>query len=91
MFLAALSMLGPFSIDTIFPAFPPIGREFAADPVAMQQTVSVYLISYAVMSLFLGPWSDAYGRKPVTLPRRRPSSLACSGSRPPGFPGFLCP
>jgi MFS transporter, DHA1 family, multidrug resistance protein len=33
----------------------------------MQQTVSVYLISYAVMSLFLGPWSDAYGRKPVIL------------------------
>lgn len=67
VFLAALSMLGPFSIDTIFPAFPPIGREFAADPVAMQQTVSVYLISYAVMSLFLGPWSDAQGRKPVIL------------------------
>lgn len=67
VFLAALSMLGPFSIDTIFPAFPPIGREFGADPVAMQQTVSVYLISYAVMSLFLGPWSDAHGRKPVIL------------------------
>jgi len=67
IFLAALSMLGPFSIDTIFPAFPPIGREFGADPVAMQQTVSVYLISYAVMSLFLGPWSDAQGRKPVIL------------------------
>jgi MFS transporter, DHA1 family, multidrug resistance protein len=67
VFLAALSMLGPFSIDTIFPAFPPIGREFAADPVAMQQTVSVYLVSYAVMSLFLGPWSDAHGRKPVIL------------------------
>jgi DHA1 family bicyclomycin/chloramphenicol resistance-like MFS transporter len=36
VFLAALSMLGPFSIDTIFPAFPPIEREFSADPVAMQ-------------------------------------------------------
>jgi DHA1 family bicyclomycin/chloramphenicol resistance-like MFS transporter len=33
----------------------------------MQQTVSVYLISYAVMRLFLGPWSDAHGRKPVIL------------------------
>lgn len=63
IFLAALSMLGPFSIDTIFPAFPPIGKEFAADPVAMQQTISVYLISYAVMSLFLlraGGWRGIF-------------------------------
>jgi hypothetical protein len=33
----------------------------------MRQTVSVYLISYAIMRLFLGPWSDAHGRKPVIL------------------------
>lgn len=65
--LGGLSMLGPFSIDTIFPAFPQIGAEFGADKVAMQQTISVYLLAYAAMSLVHGPLSDAIGRKRVIL------------------------
>lgn len=65
--LGALTMLGPFSIDTIFPGFPDIGRMFGASPAAVQQTVSVYLFSYALMSLLHGPLSDAFGRKPVIV------------------------
>jgi DHA1 family bicyclomycin/chloramphenicol resistance-like MFS transporter len=61
--LAALAMFGPFSIDTIFPAFPAIARELGASPVAMQQTISVYMIAYALMSLFHGPLSAALGRR----------------------------
>ena len=33
----------------------------------MQQTISMYLLGYAGMSLFHGPLSDALGRKPVIL------------------------
>ena len=39
--LGGLAMFGPFSIDTIFPAFPEMGAQLAADKVAMQQTISV--------------------------------------------------
>src|SRR6478672_7059019 len=65
--LGALAMLGPFSIDTVFPAFPPMEHDLGVDAVAMQQTISLYLLGYALMSLMHGPISDAVGRKPVLL------------------------
>jgi DHA1 family bicyclomycin/chloramphenicol resistance-like MFS transporter len=65
--LAALTMVGPFTIDTMFPAFDAIGADLGADPVALQQTVSIYLLTYGIASLFHGSLSDALGRKPVIL------------------------
>ncbi|PNS09702.1 Bcr/CflA drug resistance transporter protein [Lysobacter silvestris] len=65
--LGALAMIGPFSIDTIFPAFPRIGAQFGADKLAMQQTISAYLFAYALMSIAHGPLSDALGRRRVIL------------------------
>ena len=65
--LGALAMFGPFSIDTIFPAFPQIGADLGAGRLAMQQTISVYLLAYAAMSVVHGPLSDAIGRKRVIL------------------------
>lgn len=65
--VAALAMLGPFSIDAIFPAFPAIADVFAVDPLALQQLLSVYLLSYTLMALLHGPLSDAFGRRPVIL------------------------
>lgn len=65
--LAALAMFGPFAIDTIFPAFPAIAAQLHASPLAMQQTISAYLIPYALMSLVHGPLSDALGRRRVIL------------------------
>jgi MFS transporter, DHA1 family, multidrug resistance protein len=65
--LAGLGMFGPFSTDTVFPAFSQMGAELAASPVALQQLVSVYLIVYAAFSLFHGPLSDARGRRPVIV------------------------
>lgn len=67
LLLGGLAMFGPFSIDTIFPAFPAIGRELGANAVAMQQTISVYLVAYALTSLLHGPLSDAIGRRRVIL------------------------
>ena len=65
--LGALAMIGPFAIGTIFPAFPQIAADLGASDVAMQQTISVYLLAYAVMSLVHGPLSDALGRRRVML------------------------
>lgn len=65
--LGALAMLGPFSIDTVFPAFGAMARDLGSTPVAVQQTISSYLLGYALMSLFHGAISDAVGRRPVIL------------------------
>jgi DHA1 family bicyclomycin/chloramphenicol resistance-like MFS transporter len=65
--LGALAMFGPFSIDTIFPAFEVMERDLHIGKAAMQQTISVYLLGYAAMSLVHGPLSDALGRKRVIL------------------------
>ena len=67
LLLAGLSMFGPFSIDAIFPAFPAMGESLGADKLAMQQTISAYLVAYALMSLVHGPLSDAIGRRRVIL------------------------
>lgn len=65
--LAVLTMIGPFTIDTIFPAFPALSTDLGVGPVAVQQTVSVYMLTFAVFSLAHGPLSDALGRRPVIL------------------------
>ena len=65
--MAGLGMVGPFSIDTIFPAFARMEAEWGVSELALQQLVSVYLLSFAVMSLLHGPLSDALGRKPVII------------------------
>lgn len=65
--LGALSMFGPFAIDAMLPAFPHMSRTFSASPFAIQQSITVYLMSYAAMSVIHGPASDAFGRKPVIV------------------------
>lgn len=65
--LASLGMIGPFSIDTMFPAFARMGAEFGANELALQQIISSYMLTFAVMSLVHGPLSDALGRKPVVV------------------------
>lgn len=65
--LAMLSMIGPFSIDTPFPAFPHIGDEFGVGTEPLQLIVTSYLLAFAAMSIFHGPLSDSLGRRPVIL------------------------
>ncbi|WP_256841592.1 multidrug effflux MFS transporter [Ornithinimicrobium cryptoxanthini] len=65
--LAGLAMIGPFTIDTVFPGFASMGRDFGATDAAMQQVTSIYLLSFGLMSVLHGPISDTLGRKPVML------------------------
>jgi len=65
--LGALAMFGPFSIDTVFPAFGQMASDLGTDAVSIQQTISSYLLGYGLMSLFHGAISDAIGRRPVIL------------------------
>ncbi len=65
--LALLAMIGPFSIDTPFPAFSEMADDLGVAGAEMQLVVTVYMASFAVMSVFHGPLSDAIGRRPVML------------------------
>ena len=67
LLLAALSALGPFSIDTYLPSFPEMAERLNATPLEVQQTLSAYLIPFAVMALWHGAISDALGRRRVIL------------------------
>ncbi|MDO9091908.1 MAG: multidrug effflux MFS transporter [Rubrivivax sp.] len=67
LLLACLGMIGPFAIDTYLPAFAGIGAAIGATPVQMQQTLSSYLLGFAVMNLFHGALADSLGRRPVVL------------------------
>jgi len=79
LLLGGLAMFGPFSIDTIFPAFPQMGAQLHADKLAMQQTISVYLIAYALTSVVHGPLSDAIGRRRVILAGLAVFAVASAG------------
>ena len=65
--LACLGMVGALAIDTYLPSIPAIGREFQVGPLAVQQTLSVFLFTFAFMMLFYGTLSDSFGRRPVIL------------------------
>jgi MFS transporter, DHA1 family, multidrug resistance protein len=65
--LAALSMLGPFAVDTYLPAFPAIASTLNATPLEVQQTLTAYMFSFAVMILLHGALSDAFGRRNIIL------------------------
>jgi DHA1 family bicyclomycin/chloramphenicol resistance-like MFS transporter len=65
--LAALSTLGPFSVDAYLPAFAGIQASLQATPLEIQQTLSAYLFAFGVMFLFHGALSDSFGRRPVIL------------------------
>jgi len=60
--LAALAALAPFAIDTYLPAFHVMAAEFVTDELAIQQSLTFYLLPYAVMTLCHGAISDAIGR-----------------------------
>ena len=77
--LACMSALAPFSIDTYLPSFPEIAEKLNASPLQVQQTLSIYLFSFAVMTLWHGAISDRFGRRKVILTALALFSLASIG------------
>lgn len=65
--LASLSTIAPFSIDTYLPSFPSVASELNASALQMQQSLSLYMLGFAIMTLFTGAISDALGRRSITL------------------------
>lgn len=73
-------MVGALAIDTYLPSIPAIGREFEVGPLAVQQTLSVFLFTFAFMMLFYGTLSDSFGRRPVILVALAVYTLASLGA-----------
>lgn len=65
--VALVSMLGPFTIDAYLPSFEAIETAFGIGRAAMAQTLSFYLLAFALTTLIWGPLSDSFGRRPVML------------------------
>jgi len=79
--LAALAAIGPFAIDTYLPAFPEMAESLGATQLQVQQTLTAYMATFAVMVLWHGALADRFGRRPViiaTLCLFAFSSLVCA-------------
>lgn len=61
LLVAAMSVVGPVSIDMYLPGFPQIEQDFGQRGVEV--TMAAYMIGIAIGQLFYGPVSDRFGRK----------------------------
>lgn len=65
---ACLTSLTALSIDGLLPALRRIGSEMAAaPPLSTQSVISLFIFGMAIGELFLGPLSDAIGRRKALL------------------------
>ena len=54
LLIAALSMIGPFAIDTYLPSFREMETSLGASALQIQQSLTAYLVPFALMSLWHG-------------------------------------
>ncbi|GAB5446077.1 multidrug effflux MFS transporter [Gymnodinialimonas sp.] len=68
-FIALIGMMFAtiaFSLDAMLPALPEIAEELTPDRLTLAQLVlTSFILGMGVGTLFTGPLSDAFGRKPV--------------------------
>jgi MFS transporter, DHA1 family, multidrug resistance protein len=65
--LILMTSVGPFGDTEYTPSLPRIADDLHTSYAAVQQSMTVYLASYALMQLLYGPLSDRFGRKPIVL------------------------
>jgi DHA1 family bicyclomycin/chloramphenicol resistance-like MFS transporter len=90
LLLGLLSTIGAFSIDAFFPSLRAIAQEFHITAWQAQQTLTAYMLPYAVISLLHGSLSDALGRRRpilVALALYSAASLGCAAA--PTFGSLL--
>ncbi|MFD1158852.1 multidrug effflux MFS transporter [Roseovarius aestuarii] len=70
-FVSLMAMLGgvvAYSIDAMLPALPSIGAEFSPDAINRAQlVVTSFVFGMGLGTFFVGPLSDAFGRKRIIL------------------------
>ncbi|MCX6677687.1 MAG: MFS transporter [Methanothrix sp.] len=78
--IAFLSAFVPLSTDLYLPALPGMAKYFGVTSDQANLTLILFFVFFAAGTLFWGPQSDKYGRRPVLLISLSVYSLA----------GFLC-
>jgi MFS transporter, DHA1 family, multidrug resistance protein len=64
-FFGALVALGPLSMAAYLPAIPLMAEDFGVGIVEVNNTLSLFLIGYAIGQFFGGSFSDQIGRKRI--------------------------
>jgi DHA1 family bicyclomycin/chloramphenicol resistance-like MFS transporter len=66
--MAASMSLYAMAIDTMLPALPAMGREFAvADDNQLQYIITLYMAGGGLGQMLYGPLADRFGRRPILL------------------------
>lgn len=65
--LMLMTAAGSFSMQVFLPALPAIQQSFGSSQSFVQLTLSLSMVAIAVSTLFYGPLSDRFGRKPVLV------------------------
>ncbi|WP_299412061.1 multidrug effflux MFS transporter [uncultured Sulfitobacter sp.] len=65
--LILLAGMSACAMNMFLPSLPAMAAHFEADYAVMQLSVAVYLGFSGVLQVFIGPLSDKYGRRPITL------------------------
>lgn len=61
--LGMLTAFGPVCTDIYLPALPVITRDLMSDPATIQLSLTASFFGLALGQIFIGPLSDAWGRK----------------------------
>lgn len=67
LLVAGLAAMGQFAIATYLPAFDAIAAELSASAAEVQQTLTAYLLPFALAIVWHGAISDAVGRRRFIL------------------------
>ncbi len=65
--LAAIIAISPLAIDMYLPAMPVMAKDLHTGIAMVQNTLSIYLLGYALGLLLFGPLADKYSRRALVV------------------------
>ena len=67
LILILITATGPLALNIFIPSMPGMLAVFNTDYGTVQLTLTLYLVATAIAQLFLGSFSDRFGRKPILI------------------------
>lgn len=65
--LAAVLAVSPLAVDMYLPAMPVIATDLSTDISMIQNSLSIYLLGYALGLVLFGPMADKYSRRKLVM------------------------